>query len=1032
MLQFRNWPGLRLGRASARVALGFSLAFAGMLSASSLSDHVASAQSPAPPAESAGVALAGREIGYATSDQLMSIEAREAAAALTFREGVLERRRIVRRPTLDGQDARLAADAVATETETGASAPVTFSQAFVGATFGETGSLPPDPSGGAGPAQFILAANGRIRSFSKTTGTLDQVLNLTTDAFFTPVRNGARTFGPKIKYDRLAGRWFIVAATDAVPGRILIASSNASTITASTLWSFFSFDNTGFPGSSNCAVDSPTFGLDPWALYIGVVQFCDPGGVYVGTSGFVVRKTSVIDFATIAVTAFHNLTGSSTGAGPFAPLGIDNEDLGIGTGHFIGVNNAALGSLVLRRVSNPGATPTISSNIVIAVQPTAAPITVRHLGNLGGANGYLDGGDDRLTSAMLQNGNLWTAQTIGVNETGAASATATRNGVRWYQIGGLTGTPAVSQWGTLFTSGSAGNVNLRNYFVPSIATSTTGRTVIGYSAAGSNEYANAGVAERFSSDANGTLRAPQFFTTSNDAYNPPGDPGSATRGRRWGNASSTVVDGCDGSTIWTVQQFTDAPDSYALAVGRTVGLGVPTPASVTPSTIPSGVASIDLQVTATSSGGTSFVDPGTGYLCRLYAYIPGLTINSVTRTGPTTATINVSTVNASPGLKAISVINPDSQMATGGPMLRVRPGAMVTLESPAAGGVGQGFEVRGWAVDGAATSGTGIDLVHVWAFPASGSPVFIGEATYGIARPDVAAAHGAQFGASGFSIRASTVLPAGAWIVRAYGHSTVTGAFSATAEVGVTISPPAPPFGAIDTPANNATVAGEVAVTGWALDDGGVAAVDIYRSPVGAEAGLIYVGRAVSIRGARPDVQAAYPSVFDNDNAGWGFMVLTNMLPNQGNGTFDLHVFAVDFSGQSTNLGSRRIIAANAASAKPFGTIDTPGQGQTVSGMMTNFGWALTPAGKSIPTNGSTIDVYIDGVFRGHPVYNNYRSDIANLFPGLANSNGAVGYFMFDTTTLTNGLHSISWVVTDSAGQTSGMGSRFFRVQNGS
>ncbi len=162
-------------------------------------------------------------------------------------------------------------------------------------------------------------------------------------------------------------------------------------------------------------------------------------------------------------------------------------------------------------------------------------------------------------------------------------------------------------------------------------------------------------------------------------------------------------------------------------------------------------------------------------------------------------------------------------------------------------------------------------------------------------------------------------------------------------------------------------------------------------------------------------------------------MVLTNMLPNQGNGTFDLHVFAIDFAGMSTNLGTRRIVAANSASAKPFGTIDTPGQGETVSGTIVNFGWALTPQGKTITTNGSTIDVYVDGVFAGHPVYNNNRADIAILFPGLSNSNGgAVGYFMLDTTTLLERPAYHHWVVTDSAGQTSGIGSRFFRVQNGS
>jgi hypothetical protein len=67
----------------------------------------------------------------------------------------------------------------------------------------------------------------------------------------------------------------------------------------------------------------------------------------------------------------------------------------------------------------------------------------------------------------------------------------------------------------------------------------------------------------------------------------------------------------------------------------------------------------------------------------------------------------------------------------------------------------------------------------------------------------------------------------------------------------------------------------------------------------------------------------------------------------------------------------------------------------------------------------------------GHPTYNQFRGDIASLFPGYANSSGAVGFFVFDSTTLTNGVHTISWSVTDNAGHTSGMGSRYFTVGNG-
>jgi hypothetical protein len=82
--------------------------------------------------------------------------------------------------------------------------------------------------------------------------------------------------------------------------------------------------------------------------------------------------------------------------------------------------------------------------------------------------------------------------------------------------------------------------------------------------------------------------------------------------------------------------------------------------------------------------------------------------------------------------------------------------------------------------------------------------------------------------------------------------------------------------------------------------------------------------------------------------------------------------------------------------------------------------------------DGSTLTVYVDGVPLWHPSYDNYRSDIATLFPGLANSNGAVGFLPINTLSLANGLHTIVWTATDSGGNTEGLGSRYFRVSNGS
>jgi len=1008
---FRQSPWLRL---RSRLAVCAVVLVAGSAAPSTQSSQ---------PVEVHGQVVHETSSASATTDEIMARRFEITAASSLVS---VPRSLIVPRPDAIGSSDVQGAVTSVTDS---VSAALTLSTNFNAASLFETSSLPPDGSGAAGPSQFILAANGRIRSFAKATGVQDGVLDVSSDAFFALVRGGAQTFGARIRYDRLVDRWFISMATDALPGRVLIAASNSGVITSASVWSFFAFDN-DFPGG--CAIDSPTLGVDTLAMYIGVNQFCSGGTTYVGSSAFVVRKASVTGGGPVYVTAFHNLTGTPTGAGPFAPHGVDNDSASATTGYFLAADNAAFGRLVLRRVTNPASpAPTLSADIGIVVPTTASPIRVPHLGNLGGSDGQLDGGDDRIASARIVNGRLWAAQTIGVTDSGTASSSATRNAVRWYELQALTSSPSVVQTGTIHSASGGASVNERHYWVPSLATTGQGRTVVGFSTAGAQEFINAGATERLTGDGAGAMRVPSLLTASTSPYNPGSDPGSGDRGRRWGSYSATAVDPCDNMTVWTLQQYADAFDSYGLLAARLTGPPPALPVSVSPSTVPGGVASIDVQVTATSSAGAAFFDPGPGFGCRLAASIPGATVNSVTFTSPTSLIMNISTVNAPSGQRAVTIINPDGQTATSGPILTVSGGPVITLDSPKPGPAGQPLNVQGWAIDGGSASGTGVQAVHVYAIPHGGAAMFLGAATYGIGRDDVAAVYGARFSGSGFHLTAP-MLPPGNYTIVAYALRTATGVFDTATAVDITAGGTAAPFGVVDTPADDVTVAGEVAVTGWALDDAEVARVEIMRSPVAGEGSApVFVGDASFVRGARPDVQAAFPSLPNSDRAGWGYMLLSNMLPNRGSISVTISAYAVDHAGLRTLLGTRRIIAANGASLAPFGTIDTPGQGETVSGVIPNFGWALTPAHTSIPIDGSTIDVYIDNMFVGHPTYNLYRQDIATLFPGLANSNGAVGLFLIDTTQLSNGLHTISWVVRDNAGRSAGMGSRYFRVQNG-
>jgi hypothetical protein len=101
------------------------------------------------------------------------------------------------------------------------------------------------------------------------------------------------------------------------------------------------------------------------------------------------------------------------------------------------------------------------------------------------------------------------------------------------------------------------------------------------------------------------------------------------------------------------------------------------------------------------------------------------------------------------------------------------------------------FQVGGWAIDRGARSGTGIDAVYVWAYPNPGSgtaPVFLGQASYGLARPDIGDLFGSLFTNSGFSLTASG-LGAGRYQITAFAHSLVTNTIAASVSATVTVTP---------------------------------------------------------------------------------------------------------------------------------------------------------------------------------------------------------------------------------------------------
>jgi len=541
---------------------------------------------------------------------------------------------------------------------------------FLGIQLSEAGFIPPDSMGAVGPSQVMVIANGRIKVFNKD-GTAGP-LNTTTDNLFNTVRS-AGTSDPHVRYDRLSQRWFITMIDVATHNRVLIAVSSGPTISAASSFTFFQFqhDLPGITPNSDTGgfADYDTLGVDKSALYIGINVFNSTRTALLGTTGFVVNKTNLLA-GILTVTPFRQIgSANGTGSGPWTPQGVDNDDPNATEGYFIGVDNITFGKLAIRRISNPGGTPSISANLNLTVPATGSPISQAHKGNT--VNKNLDALDDRLFGAAIRKNkltgvaSLFTAHNIQVNSSGVASSSGGRNGSRWYEIGNLTSTPVLVQSGTLFDSAAS---SPRGFWIPSVAVTGQGHMALGCSYASINDFAGIATAGRLRTDPLGTLQPPTLALVSSSAYNL-SENGSV---HRWGDYSQVAVDPNDDMTVWTFQEYCNSGNSWGVAA---IQLKAPLPASpitATPATLLQGQSSVDVAITGLSVSGSEFFDPGSdaggpGFLSHLGVAIDGggVIVNNVTFLGPTNFSVNL-TVQAGAGLgsRTITVTNPDGQAIT--------------------------------------------------------------------------------------------------------------------------------------------------------------------------------------------------------------------------------------------------------------------------------------------------------------------------------------------------------------------------------
>jgi uncharacterized repeat protein (TIGR03803 family) len=217
---------------------------------------------------------------------------------------------------------------------------------------------------------------------------------------------------------------------------------------------------------------------------------------------------------------------------------------------------------------------------------------------------------------------------------------------------------------------------------------------------------------------------------------------------------------------------------------------------------------------------------------------------------------------------------------------------LMNVDGPAPGSsVGQSFTIAGWAIDRSASTGAGVDAVHVYAFPpGGGAPTFLGVGTPTL-RNDVGAIFGPRFADSGFVLGvAAGTLAAGSYQLVVYARSTVTGTFNDAVAIAVTVlESSSNPMLYVDTPAPGATIGGMAAISGWALDLGassgtGVTAIHVWALPTSGAPGTFLGAATYSL--PRPDVGAIFGARFTD--VGYSLMADVSALAP---GSYNLVVF---------------------------------------------------------------------------------------------------------------------------------------------
>ena len=174
-----------------------------------------------------------------------------------------------------------------------------------------------------------------------------------------------------------------------------------------------------------------------------------------------------------------------------------------------------------------------------------------------------------------------------------------------------------------------------------------------------------------------------------------------------------------------------------------------------------------------------------------------------------------------------------------------------------------------------------------------------------------------------------------------------------------------------------------------------------------------------SYGGNRSDVCAIFAGYPGCPNVGWNFGLDTTLVPD---GTHSLEVTFTPSSGQGfTQVTPFQVANLGSITNSTLISIDKPNaQSAPFSGVAYFGGWAVN---SNSPI--ATVQISIDGNPNGMAAYGGPRADVCARLPGSQACPNVGWNYFFDTSTLTNGTHSVEVTATSATGERATSGSTF-------